>query len=948
MEQSLDSPQNDHVRIDIKEMPASPATSSTSRASDTRSFQPASSLPATKGDGPRIQVPFAMALLALISCSVFLSCAAMFVPLELFARSIRSNSADSVESALKIQAEFVTQLIKIDVPKALFSRTLDLVAHGVDDMQMNADRALDAVWVQMKTKKRFDPAWSIKGADARKEVGLRAWAEVTHSAGNGLLGIYAVLHDGSFAGFSLNESDSVVVPELCGLLWDSPPGGTPLTSTVTELSTGRRSGTTLFQGQVNLTSMAQQHVPLDKASKARRMWSRATSKDLGLSIQRTAPLAYCGLYSCMEGILSAEVSFRHLSEVLHSVMKETPAAGRSLGNFFLIVQASPFSEQVGRVLTDAQAACATLQNTVDCPREALVDSAAQMLLKEFGSWNAPELLSSRFLNFSRSLQPCGGTSDCYLLGTRSIQLDPETRWLAVAVLPSNAFVGTTAEQDAAAAEKVASIATSTELVDQARARGRDILLVMLVLGIVASVMFSRLIAKPLRNLKQTMARLGQLDFTECAQLKIRPSSRRALGIREIENLQLTFCKLVRGISTFARFVPETVVCSIVQKGDFQGTRLEVTRRMVTIMCTDIKGFTGICERLRPRDLLYMLTRYFSVMMRVVELYGGVVSEILGDGLIVFWNAPDTVEDHAGKACAAALTQQEALRGLNGEYTVYELPEISIRIGIHTGSSLVGNIGSESKMKYGCLGDTKRVATKLEDLCKHYRVDIICSASSRNLTIASRFLFRQLDYVQVQQDSDPMTLYELISRDENDDGDIDIDSTRDAGSRYSLSIRDMASDAVTGSYSMTSASHLSHRSLPSIHSHANMEELVNVVTNRREMLHRYLADVREGEEQGNRPGECLPAACQESFSSRTHGSFGVTELQRRHIGQYERALKAFHEGRIPLCIELVQMLLAETDDPPAQVLLDVAKATLNASEAQEAQEETLKETETLQL
>lgn len=62
--------------------------------------------------------------------------------------------------------------------------------------------------------------------------------------------------------------------------------------------------------------------------------------------------------------------------------------------------------------------------------------------------------------------------------------------------------------------------------------------------------------------------------------------------------------------------------NIVQKGDAKGARLEVSRRMVTIMCTDIKGFTSISERLRPRDLLYMLMRYFSVMMRVVELYGG--------------------------------------------------------------------------------------------------------------------------------------------------------------------------------------------------------------------------------------------------------------------------------------------------------------------------------------
>ncbi|CAL1157994.1 unnamed protein product, partial [Cladocopium goreaui] len=244
-----------------------------------------------------------------------------------------------------------------------------------------------------------------------------------------------------------------------------------------------------------------------------------------------------------------------------------------------------------------------------------------------------------------------------------------------------------------------------------------------------------------------------------------------------------FCRLARGISTFARFVPETVVrmaqcfChgdvrNIVMNGEGKGTRLEVSRRMVTIMpmprAANVDAFwsnsartlkaspasLNDCDRtlaamatMARRDLLYMLMRYFSVMMRVVELYGGIVLEILGDGLIVFWNAPDTVEDHPGKACAAALTQLEALSGLNGEYGVYELPELSIRIGIHTGSSLVGNIGSESRMKYGCLGDTKQVAMKLEDLCKYYGVDVICSSSTKNMTIPSRFFFRELDYVQ---------------------------------------------------------------------------------------------------------------------------------------------------------------------------------------------------------
>eukprot|EP00435_Cladocopium_sp_Y103_P006877 s142_g2.t1 len=584
----------------------------------------------------------------------------------------------------------------------------------------------------------------------------------------------------------------------------------------------------------------------------------------------------------------------------------------------------------------------SMQKAVDCP-EGIIRSTAKHILTEFGTWDSPDL--REMTNFSNSGR-CDGTSDCYVLGTRSIQLDAQTRWLAVAVVPSTSFTGSRAEQDAKIAAKMASIDASTQILDQARARGRDILMVMTVLSIAASLIFGRLVSKPLRHLTQTMMRLGELDFTESSLiLDIRRNSRR-VRVREVLNLQLAFCRLARGISTFARFVPESVVRNIVMNGEGKGTRLEVSRRMVTIMCTDIKGFTSISERLRPRDLLYMLMRYFSVMMRVVELYGGIVLEILGDGLIVFWNAPDTVEDHPGKACAAALTQLEALGGLNGEYGVYELPELSIRIGIHTGSSLVGNIGSE-RMKYGCLGDTKQVAMKLEDLCKYYGVDVICSSSTKNMTVPSRFFFRELDYVQLQPDADQMTLYEVICREVLDDNDID--STRDAGSRDSLSVRDIASDAMTGSGSLNSTSQFSHQSMPSIHSHVNMGDLANVATNRREMLHRWLAaNMQETNGQRLERGEAIGTprlACgavvhptRTNHSNRT----ATAEQQRRIIGQYEKALKAFHAGDLTRCIQIVNKVLEEKEDPPSRKLLEIAgermKAEGTASDVAEASAE----------
>merc|ERR1719210_2594697 len=100
----------------------------------------------------------------------------------------------------------------------------------------------------------------------------------------------------------------------------------------------------------------------------------------------------------------------------------------------------------------------------------------------------------------------------------------------------------------------------------------------------------------------------------------------------------------------------------------------------------------MAETLPQEDLIFLLTRYFDIMTGIVQSYEGVVAEILGDGLLVFWNATDDVENHAAKACAAALAQQHVLVALNAELQNLHLPNIAIRIGLTTGWVLAGNIG----------------------------------------------------------------------------------------------------------------------------------------------------------------------------------------------------------------------------------------------------------------
>eukprot|EP00931_Biecheleriopsis_adriatica_P046137 TRINITY_DN26480_c0_g1_i1.p1 TRINITY_DN26480_c0_g1~~TRINITY_DN26480_c0_g1_i1.p1 ORF type:complete len:361 (+),score=80.05 TRINITY_DN26480_c0_g1_i1:146-1084(+) len=192
-------------------------------------------------------------------------------------------------------------------------------------------------------------------------------------------------------------------------------------------------------------------------------------------------------------------------------------------------------------------------------------------------------------------------------------------------------------------------------------------------------------------------------------------------------------------------------------------RLHVSRRQVTIMFADIKDFTSIAEKLSKEDLLVLLTRYLSLTTATIEAHQGVVAEIMGDGLLVFWNTPDDVDKHEAKACASALAQQALLGPLNQELEQMSLPSISVRIGLHTGSVLTGNIGSQTKMKFGCIGDAMNLASRLEGLCKVYGSEVLCSAKTRNaLPPEAGFVCRKLDLVQVKGKSAATSIYDLFN------------------------------------------------------------------------------------------------------------------------------------------------------------------------------------------
>lgn len=250
-------------------------------------------------------------------------------------------------------------------------------------------------------------------------------------------------------------------------------------------------------------------------------------------------------------------------------------------------------------------------------------------------------------------------------------------------------------------------------------------------------------------------------------------------VQEVKELQDGFAHLSHSIKVLERFIPSAVVNNLRSKTQReereQASRINPKRRVVTIMFSDIKDFTTISEKLiredRYEDLMFLTTWYLTEMIEVVEQEDGTVGEVLGDGLLAFWNTPNLDEDHAKKACIASIRQQQKVEELNAVLEQKNLPKLAIRIGLHTGEVFQGNLGVEFKrkdgtvwrrMKFGCMGDPVNLASRLEGLCKVYGVGVICSeATVQALPAGHGCFFRKLSVAQVKGKNEPTSLYELL-------------------------------------------------------------------------------------------------------------------------------------------------------------------------------------------
>jgi len=206
---------------------------------------------------------------------------------------------------------------------------------------------------------------------------------------------------------------------------------------------------------------------------------------------------------------------------------------------------------------------------------------------------------------------------------------------------------------------------------------------------------------------------------------------------------------------FGRYVPPDLVKEMSKNP--QNYSLASRKLELSVLFSDIRGFTTISEGLDAEDLSKLMNEYLTPMTRIVHESTGTIDKYIGDAVMAFWGAPIRDAYHASKAVGAGMAMQEALVDLNRDFEKKGWPEIKIGVGINTGPMSVGNMGSTFRQAYTVLGDAVNLGSRLEGITKVYGVGFIVAESTAEK--AHEYLYRELDQVRVKGKEEPVTILE---------------------------------------------------------------------------------------------------------------------------------------------------------------------------------------------
>ena len=414
------------------------------------------------------------------------------------------------------------------------------------------------------------------------------------------------------------------------------------------------------------------------------------------------------------GVVAVVVELERLSRFL---------AGLQVGNTGTVV----LLERSGRVVASAASAALKRQRRGETPELETLARDHPMLasvdaLLHGGSLSLADLWETRQL---QATGPIDGKN--YFVTFSPLNFSD---WVVATVIPASDFL---ASIERSAMTLLIALAVLT-----------------VVVAAIAILLANRLLAAPLLRIA------GQLKHIE--DFRLDRVIRLASPLREFDDLSSVLLQMSRGLASFQKYMPTELVRTLVSQG--VEVRPGGQQQTLTVMFTDVAGFTGISEELGDR-VVPVLAQYLEAVSAAVLNHCGTIDKFIGDGVMAFWGAPVPNERYAIDACAAALECQRLLAVQRSGAERCGGTPLRMRVGINTGRMLVGNIGSSERLSYTVIGDPVNVASRLEPLGKIYGVDIIIGEDTR-IAAGDAIIVRRLDLVSVYGRIGGLAIYELLS------------------------------------------------------------------------------------------------------------------------------------------------------------------------------------------
>ena len=270
------------------------------------------------------------------------------------------------------------------------------------------------------------------------------------------------------------------------------------------------------------------------------------------------------------------------------------------------------------------------------------------------------------------------------------------------------------------------------------------------LAVLAALLVSLLLSRSIARIAAKTERIRDLDFSDRTPVVSR--------IREILRLSSAVERMREGLEVFGRYVSKDLVRQIMEAPESAG--VGGVRRDVTVLFTDIEGFSRLSEGMAPELLTSRLSRYFEALGAPIVANKGTIDKYIGDSIMAFWNAPLLDPDHVVHACRAALAAAAAGRQLADKWRALGRPGFRTRFGLHAGPAVVGNVGARDRINYTLVGAVANQASRLEGLNKVYGTEILASGEVARRTAAD-FVWREIDRVIPAGTTDPLVIFEPL-------------------------------------------------------------------------------------------------------------------------------------------------------------------------------------------